>query len=69
MILNVKTETADLIRAAAPRFGMVAAPPVYIGPGLEALEVPETLGDYLTAKRRAAKVSLDVLLSRILKGA
>ncbi len=64
---QIKTETADLLRAAAPRLGLTPAPSrEMVGPGLEALHLPDLTAAAFDMKRKAAKVSADVLIKRIL---
>ncbi|UUV43252.1 hypothetical protein RCCWILLIS_80 [Rhodobacter phage RcCWillis] len=65
---QIKSETADKLRAAAPAFGMVpSGKREIIAPGIEALHLNPFAAVEFEALRKAAKVSPDVLILRILK--
>jgi hypothetical protein len=66
---NIKSETADMIRAAAPKLGMMASENrEIVAPGVEALHLDAFAAVQFDARRKAAKVSADVMITRILKG-
>lgn len=66
---TIKTETADKLRSIAPAFGLNPSPERdLIGPGLERLHLPEFAALKFDAMRKAAKVSADVMIGRIVKG-
>ena len=65
----IKTETADKLRAAAPALGMKPSPQrKIVGLGMEALHLAPFAAVEFDLRRKAAKVSADVMIGRILKG-
>ena len=63
---HIKSETAELIRAAAPALGLVASDRrEIVAPGIEALHLEPFAAANLEAMRKRAKVSLDVMICRI----
>ena len=66
---TIKTETADKLRALAPTMGMVASDRrEIVGPGVEMLHLNHFVAVEFDALRKAAKVSADVMIGRIIKG-
>ncbi|QXN72308.1 hypothetical protein RCSALEM_80 [Rhodobacter phage RcSalem] len=66
---TIKAETADKLRAAAPALGMKPSPQrEIVGPGMEALHLAPFAAVEFDLLRKAAKVSVDVMIGRILKG-
>ena len=67
---QIKTETADKLRAAAPKFGLVPSEKrEIVAPGIEASHLNPFAAVEFEKRRKKAKVSPDVLISRILKSA
>lgn len=67
--IQVKSETADLIREAAPKFGMTpTSQREIVAPGIEAIHLNEFEHLALDKFRRAKKVSLETAIQRIMKG-
>lgn len=65
----ISTETADKIRAAAPALGPTpSADREIVGPGMEAMHLAPFAAVKFDAMRKAAKVSADVMIGRIIKG-
>ena len=65
---TIKTETADKLRAVAPILGMVASDRrEIVGPGVEMLHLNPFVAVEFDALRKAAKVSADVMIGRIVK--
>lgn len=66
---TVKAETADKLRAVAPALGLKPSTDRQIvGPGLEVIHLPEFAAVKFDMLRKAAKVSADAMILRILKG-
>ncbi|UUV43451.1 hypothetical protein RCEXPLORER_82 [Rhodobacter phage RcExplorer] len=66
---TIKAETADKLRAAAPALGMKPSHQrEIVGPGMEALHLAPFAAVEFDLLRKAAKVSADVMIGRILKG-
>lgn len=66
---TIKAETADKLRAAAPALGMKPSPQrEIVGPGMEALHLAPFAAVEFDLLLKAAKVSADVMIGRILKG-
>lgn len=64
----VKSETAEKLRNFAPALGLAPSDErEIVGPGIEAIHLPDRVAVEFDAMRKAAKVSADVLISRILK--
>lgn len=63
----IKSETGDKLRAAAPMLGLKPAPRRVALDGTETLELPEFVALKFDSMRKAAKVSADVLIGRVLK--
>lgn len=65
---TIKSETADKLRAVAPALGLKpAANRETVEPGVEAIHLPVFAALKFDALRKAAKVSADVMIGRILK--
>ena len=63
---QIKAETADKIRAAAPALGLVASDRrEIVAPGIEALHLDPFAAAALEAMRKRAKVSADVMICRV----
>ena len=66
---TIEAETAEKLRAAAPALGMKPSPQrEIVGPGMEALHLAPFAAVEFDLLRKAAKVSADVMIGRILKG-
>ena len=66
---TIKAETADKLRAAAPALGLKPSPRrELVGLGMEALHLAPFAAVEFDLLRKAAKVSADVMIGRILKG-
>lgn len=67
---TIKAETADKLRAAAPALGLKPSDNrEIVGPGMEALHLNPFAAVEFDLARKAAKVSADVMIGRILKNA
>ena len=65
---TIKTETADKLRAAAPALGLVPSDTrEIVGPGMELMHLNPFVAVEFDALRKAAKVSTDVMISRIIR--
>jgi hypothetical protein len=70
MQIVIKEETAERLRRAAPRFGLVASDATeYAGPGLVSVTLSQTVAHEFEIQKFRAKVSADALVNRILKRA
>lgn len=66
---TIKAETADKLRAAAPALGLKPSHHrEIVGLGMEALHLAPFAAVQFDLLRKAAKVSADVMIGRILKG-
>jgi hypothetical protein len=64
---HIKTETADRIRAAAPALGLVASDRrEIVAPGIEALHLEPFAAAKLETMRKAAKVSAETMICRVI---
>jgi hypothetical protein len=65
--IQITTETGDKLRAAAPRFGLVASDRrEIVAPGIEALRLDPFAAAKLEAMRKRAKVSAEVMIRRLI---
>lgn len=65
---TIKTETADKLRAVAPALGLVPSDNrEIVGPGMELMHLNPFVAVEFDALRKAAKVSADVMIGRIVK--
>ena len=63
---QIKSETADRIRAAAESLGLVASDRrEIVAPGVEVLHLEPFAAAKLETLRKAAKVSAEVMMNRI----
>lgn len=63
---HVKAETADKIRAAAAKLGLVASDRrEIVAPGIEALHLDPFAAAKLEAMRKRAKVGAETMMSRV----
>lgn len=66
---TIKTETADKLREIAPALGLVASDArEIVGPGMELMHLNPFVAVEFDALRKAAKVSADVMIGRIVRG-
>lgn len=65
---HIKTETADAIRAAAPKFNLVASTHnEIVAPGIEALHLKPFQAVKFNAFRKAKKLGVDAAILRLIK--
>ena len=66
--IQIKSETADLLRAAAPKLGLRPSDErETVAPGIEVVHLNEFEHLSLDTFRRAKKVSIDTAIQRIVK--
>ncbi len=64
--LHITTQTADKLRRAAPALGLTLSDRrEIVAPGIEALHLTDAEAMALETRRKAAKVSAEVMISRI----
>lgn len=65
--IQVSTFTADCIRAAAPALGLVASDRRdNVAPGIEAIHLPDFAFLKLDGMRKAAKISMEKAILRVI---
>jgi len=63
---QIKAETADALRQAAPFLGLTPSPQRnVVAPGVEALHLPDAVAEKFEAYRKRSKVGADVAMTRI----
>lgn len=68
MQYQIKSETADMLRDAAPRFGLVASQRrEIIAPGIEALHLKPFDATAFDLFRKEKKISADAAIRRLVK--
>lgn len=66
--INIKTETADAIRAAAPKFNLVASNRhEIVAPGIEQLHLNAFQAMKFNQFRKAKKLGVDAAIRRLIK--
>lgn len=65
---NIKTETADSLRAIAPALGLIAnTSRNMIAPGVEVMELDPFTAMRFETDRKRAKIGVDAMIMRIVK--
>lgn len=68
MHYQVKSETADMLREAAPRFGLVASQHrEIVAPGIEAIHLDPFSAAAFDLFRKDKKISTDAAIRRLIK--
>lgn len=67
-VYNIKTDTADSLRAIAPALGLTATTDrVVVAPGVEQMELDPFVALAFERQRKAAKLGVDAMIMRIVR--